>query len=411
VRIAILNWASRPVGGSGSYLRTVIPELVRRHHEIAFWHELGEPPDVAPFALPAGRPSWSVDEVGLEPALAGLREWRPQVIFSHGLLDPEIEARTLQIAPAVLLAHAYYGTCISGTKMFKNPTNMPCSRTFGLPCLANYYPRRCGGWSPITMVREFRRQSARFELLSQYQAIVTLSSHMQREYARHGLAATWVKGAVEPGGSASTEVRDRSQHNECRLLFVGRMDRVKGGDYLLDALPRVVSVLNRALNVTFAGDGPARASWQAAAAIAASHERRLRIEFPGWLEPAGVEALLARADLLVLPSVWPEPFALVGLEAARHRLPVAAFAVGGIPDWLRPGVNGFLAPADPPTPSGLADAIIACVRNPETHARLRNGAGSVAAEFVLDHHMEALIRVLEGAAAVLASDGTLEETQ
>ena len=69
-----------------------------------------------------------------------------------------------------------------------------------------------------------------------------------------------------------------------------------------------------------------------------------------------------RADLLVVPSLWPEPFGLVGLEAARHRLPVAAFAVGGIPDWLRPGVNGYLAPGDPPTPGGLADAIIACLR-------------------------------------------------
>ena len=193
-------------------------------------------------------------------------EWRPQVLFSHGLLDPEVEARTLQIAPAVFLAHAYYGTCISGAKMFKSPTNMPCSRTFGWPCLANYYPRRCGGWSPITMVREFRRQSARLELLSQYKAIVTLSSHMQREYARHGLGATWVRGAVEPGVSSATDVPDRRPHDEYRLLFVGRMDHLKGGDYLLDALPRVASALDRTLNVTFVGDGPARASWQAAAA-------------------------------------------------------------------------------------------------------------------------------------------------
>ncbi len=197
MRIAILNWASRPAGGSGSYLRAVIPALAGRGHEIAFWHELGEPPDGDPFALPPGSPSWSVGQIGLEPALAGLSDWRPQVIFSHGLLDPEVEARTLQIAPAVFLAHAYYGTCISGAKMFKSPTNMPCTRTFGWPCLAHYYPRRCGGWSPITMVREFRRQSARFELLSRYKAIVTLSSHMQREYARHGLGATWSGAQVE----------------------------------------------------------------------------------------------------------------------------------------------------------------------------------------------------------------------
>ena len=112
-----------------------------------------------------------------------------------GCIDPEIEARTLQIAPAVFHAHAYYGTCISGAKTFKSPTTMPCSRRFGWPCLVNYYPRRCGGWSPITMVREFRRQAERLQLLSQYKALVTYSAHMQREFARHGIHATCVGAA------------------------------------------------------------------------------------------------------------------------------------------------------------------------------------------------------------------------
>lgn len=37
------------------------------------------------------------------------------------------------------------------------------------------------------MVREYRRQSERLELLFRYRAIVTLSSHMQEEYVRNGL--------------------------------------------------------------------------------------------------------------------------------------------------------------------------------------------------------------------------------
>ena len=201
VRIAILNWTSRPVGGSGSYLRTVIPALARRGHDIAFWHELGEPPDGDPFALPAGSPSWSVEQIGLEPALAGLREWRPDVLFSHGLLDPEVEARTLQIAPAVFLAHAYYGTCISGAKMFKSPTNMPCSRTFGWPCLAHYYPRRCGGWSPITMVREFRRQSATFR-----SAVSVQSDRDAVESHAAGVRASWSRSNVGQGRSGTRRV-------------------------------------------------------------------------------------------------------------------------------------------------------------------------------------------------------------
>ena len=248
------------------------------------------------------------------------------------------------------------------------------------------------------MMREFRRQSERLQLLPRYKALIAHSAHMQDEFARHGIPVTCVGPPMESGPASPGDRADRHTRDAWQLLFVGRMDPLKGGRYLLDALPRVVSALGRRLNVTFAGDGPARASWQAAADGLAAREPRLRIDFAGWLDSGRVDALMAAADLLVVPSLWPEPFGLVGLEAAHHRLPVAAFAVGGIPDWLRPGVNGYLAPGDPPTPGGLADAIIACLKDPDTHARLRDGAGRMAAESDFGQHMDALMRVLHDAA-------------
>ena len=247
------------------------------------------------------------------------------------------------------------------------------------------------------MVREFRRQDHRLALLSTYRAIVTLSSHMQREYERHGLHATWIKGAIEPGpiaDGASASAADR----EWRLLFVGRMDALKGGIFLLDALPLAAKELKRTLSLTFAGDGPARASWSAHATALTRRDPHLQVEFVGWLDRDDVDRRMAAADLLVLPSVWPEPFGLVGLEAGHRRLPVAAFDVGGISEWLRPGVNGHLAPGDPPTATGLAEAIVACLRDRQTHDRLRDGAASVAAEFGLDEHIRALLDTLRAAA-------------
>jgi len=281
--------------------------------------------------------------------------------------------------------------------MFKTPTNIPCSRVFGWPCLVNYYPRRCGGLSPITMVRDFRQQSRRLELMSQYKAVVTLSAHMQREYTRHGVAAKAIGAPAEPA-VPSAGAAGRLNPDLSELLFVGRMVDLKGGTYLLDALPRVASNLGRPLNVTFAGDGPARASWQASAAKLTAKEPGMRVEFTGWRDAGEIDALLARADLLVVPSLWPEPFGLVGLEAARHRLPVAAFAVGGIPDWLHSGVNGYLAPGNPPTAAGLADAIVACLKDRDMHARLREGAAHVLEEFSLERHVDALVQVLGEAA-------------
>jgi glycosyltransferase involved in cell wall biosynthesis len=138
--------------------------------------------------------------------------------------------------------------------------------------------------------------------------------------------------------------------------------------------------------------------------------RKLHIDFAGWLDRDRIAELMARSDLLVLPSLWPEPLGMVGLEAARQHLPVAAFAVGGIPGWLRPGVNGYLARGDPPTPGGLAEAVIACLKDPDTHARLRDGAARVAAEFDFEHHIDELLRVLKGAAGASGGDGGLETT-
>ncbi len=394
MRIAILNWNSRPVGGLDTYLRLVIPALARRGHDLAFLHERGTPTDGDRFGLPAGSPTWSGEDLGAERALASLSEWQPDLLFSHGSLDPHVEASTLRIAPSVFMAHAYYGTCISGAKTFKSPSTRPCSRRFGWPCLLNYYPRHCGGWNPLTMARLFRVQSHRLHLLASYKAVVVYSTSLQGELARHGIDATYLTPPAESGICATVGSRDRDAPNECRLVFAGRMDRLKGGNYLLDALPSVARSLNRRVHLTLAGDGPARASWEAAAARLTTREPNCRIEFAGWLDREEIDALYARADLLVVPSLWPEPFGFVGPEAGRQALPAAAFAVGGIPDWLRPGINGFLAPGDPPTVGGLTDAIVACLKDPETHARLRDGARRVASELSLDHHVDALMRVL-----------------
>jgi glycosyltransferase involved in cell wall biosynthesis len=64
----------------------------------------------------------------------------------------------------------------------------------------------------------------------------------------------------------------------------------------------------------------------------------------------------------VFPSLWPEPYGLAGLEALAAGLPIAAFGSGAVGEWLRDGIDGALAPADPPSPAGLAQAIVKCVR-------------------------------------------------
>jgi glycosyltransferase involved in cell wall biosynthesis len=413
MRIAIAYSHRIKVGGIETYLDQVIPELHRLGHSLAFFHEINGASEREKIALPNGTPAWCVAEMGAKEALSMLRNWRPDLIYAHGLAEPELEEQLLEIAPAVFFAHGYYGTCISGAKSFKRPDVKPCDRRFGARCLLHYYPDRCGGLSPVTMLTEYRRQRERRKLLSTYRAIVTLSSHMREEYINQGFSSERVhrlsfltRQADSTGSNGNgfhgvqpAEAAVASDENPIcwKLLFLGRMDLLKGGNLLIDALPQVCESLSRPVRVTFAGDGPERRAWEGSAALAQKRTRGLEIEFVGWVNEQHREALLKEGHLLVVPSVWPEPFGLVGHEAGLHGVPTAAFAVGGIPEWLRDGVNGYLAPGKPPTSSGLAEAIIKCLSESETHARLRQGAAAMAQKAEMKNHLTPLLQVFESA--------------
>jgi len=274
------------------------------------------------------------------------------------------------------------------------------------------------------MVREYRRQSKRLGLLSTYRAIITHSEHMRAEYVRHGVEPEKVfhlsyyalGGPTQPphdsdappsAGSSSPPENARGGERVSarralpppawRILFLGRMEYLKGGHLLLDALPRVCAELDRPVRVTFAGDGKQRAVWERQAARVLRECEDLSIEFAGWVTGKEREALWNDCDLLVVPSVWPEPFGLVGPEAGLHSVPVVAFGVGGIGEWLKEGLNGHLAGGNPPTSEGLARAIVKTLSDPKGHTRLRRMALVMAREFNVENHLTGLLHVFEGA--------------
>ncbi len=177
------------------------------------------------------------------------------------------------------------------------------------------------------------------------------------------------------------------------------MEFLKGGHIFLNALPPAATALGQPLQVIFAGDGRERRVWEQQAVDVQRKHPELEIQFVGWVDRTRMDQLLSNCDLQVVPSLWPEPFGLVGPEAGLRGVPAAAFAVGGVPDWLKDGVNGYLAPGDPPTSAGLADAIIRCLHDPATHGHLRRGAVKIAEQFSIKNHLAALMKVFEQVAS------------
>ena len=116
---------------------------------------------------------------------------------------------------------------------------------------------------------------------------------------------------------------------KAKVLFIGRLDRQKGFDILIEAarsLEDVMDVRIVGASVVNKFDGA---------------EIPANVSLLGWLDRQQIETQLEAADLVVIPSRW-EAFGLVALEAMRAAKPILAFQSGALPEIVVDGVTGVL---------------------------------------------------------------------
>lgn len=392
MRLLVANYHARPVGGVETYLRAILPLLSARVTTVAILTREGG--DAGPLGVPVPGIDWLADAGDTPDALVrtALR-WRPDVVYSHGLGDPAFEAALAARIPTVAFMHNYGASCASGSKCHAAPVASACARPLGAACLALWWPRQCGGRNPMTMVRMFAEARRRQAALRACRAVAVASRHMVAEMVQNGLPPDRVHCLpLFPTTHIPDDAPPTSRAFQGRILFVGRLTAVKGWRHLLDAWPVASAGLGRPLALTVAGDGPDRAAFEAECL-----RRNVQCQFLGWVAPSQLSAVMRAHDLLAVPSVWPEPFGLVGVEAGCVGLPAVAFAVGGIPEWLTPGVSGECAPGRAPDAAAFADALVRAASDPAHLQRLRVGAWETARRFSAGAHVDRLVALLRGA--------------
>lgn len=297
-------------------IRNLFTPFGERHHALAHlaWHVVDDwyrtHPDVA----------------------ALLDDFRPDVVNTHtfnGLSAQIWELARARGLPLVHTLHDYYLLCPR------------CSRAVD----AHACDRTCGSCALLTTGR--RRRS---ELV---QSVVSVSRRTLDLHLEEGLFANASHHVIHNAAHPDLSIQPMAPVTRpLRIGYMGRFAPEKGVRPLVEAVARLGPQTARLVLAGHASEEERSALSDAAPGAA--------LEFLGFIAPRD---FYARVDVAVVPSLWEEPGALVVLDALGAGRPVVVTRFGGLPELVKDGVTGWIAPtADA---DGIEKVLRRLVENPQ----------------------------------------------
>jgi glycosyltransferase involved in cell wall biosynthesis len=316
MKILVLNYEFPPIGGGGGQAAAdLCRALANRGHLIRVITSLG--PGVEKFETQQGYRIQRVNVgrrtaarasflsmlryllAGFIPAYRQIRSWAPDVIHVHFAVPTGVLAWVL---------HRLTGT--------------PYLLTVHLGDVPGGVPQKTGKWFRwvLPFTPPIWRRAGR---------VVAVS-----EYTRH-LATTHYDVPIDviPNGVPLKQGLRVQVQSPPQFLFAGRFQPQKNLHFLVDALGEVRDLEWRCVLV---GDGPQRQSVQNRVR---ENGLESRINFTGWISPQEVDDLMARSDILVMPSLS-EGLPVVGVQALANGLALVVNQAGGLSELVNDGING-----------------------------------------------------------------------
>lgn len=171
-------------------------------------------------------------------------------------------------------------------------------------------------------------------------------------------------------------VPHRAGKKHINLVFVGKIDENKGALRVIQAVALLPPEIRERVRLIIAGEGDVELARRQAQSL-----NLPQVTVLGWIDSPQREEVLAGGDVFVLPSLR-EGLPMSILEALAWALPVISSPVGGIPEVVRDGFNGFLVP--PADVAAIAQAMQRLIED-ET-LRLQMGMNARASVEHLDIH-------------------------
>lgn len=386
MKILHLTNTFAPAGGIETYVLKLVALLNEKGHQnLIIYREShartnknnGNPVFFVPYTT-----DWDTDR---EKILRIIAEQNPDIVYMHDVYDALLVQQLATAVPTVGYVHIFYPVCPGMGKLFHRDDTV-CEQAFGWKCIANIYLRQCAtARNPISVWQIYHRTQQYLEGYRQLPKVVVASEYMKQLMIQNGMKDEKLSVLPPHFISSETETVNTIGGDGQTVLFVGRLEYEKGIPYLLKAIER----LPKRFRLIVTGDGSRQQEYKT---LAEQMGLADRVQFLGWVCEDDLHGLYRQATVSVVPSIMPEPFGKVGIEAMANGCPVVAFDVGGISDWLIDGFNGFLVPSL--DVEAFADRLLCLLNDPDLALRMgQAGKKYVLETFTEEKHIQQLEQI------------------
>ena len=378
-------------GGTETYLRALLPALVARGHTVRVLARSASFPDA--YAVAIDVVPWSDEH---DPPSAGAAQavahfasaLAPDVAVVHNVLDAGVLEAARRLVPRVVYhLHDHRPFCPNGDRVYPQGGGI-CGAAMGAPaCGWHAVVNGCAYGPRLRTLALIRIREAVARAVISSDASIAFSQYVAALARHNGVPSRKVhviSPALEDSAFAASPAPRPSGDN---VLFAGRVVPSKGARSLARALSRIPPPDRPLLRL--AGDGP-----DLPATLAEARARDLRVEVLGRLDAPAMRAAYDDATLVAVPSLWGEPFGLVGIEAFARGRPVVAYDAGGIAEWLSASNGGGRI-----VPLGDERALAEGVRellHPDGWTDASSRAFSAARAYRLGPHLDRIESIYRG---------------
>lgn len=318
-------------------------------------------------------------------------------VWLHSLFHSLLNFESIDCSRVSFCMHAPVLTCVGGER-FLQSSEIGCQKTISpLGCYLSGIKEKCCTRHPQKFLNQFsviqkitsKTSKTKFIAFSTY----TYSNFLQQYPALEARTSR-----LQLFGQDMRKFSPALQKREgdmFKLLYLGRIISHKGVHLLMRAW---IDLMAKGIKteLTIIGSNPHYAYhefFELEKQIKREEMLRNRYRRSGWAAPSELADAMVVSDLLVVPSMYPEAFGLVGVEAMSLGLPALAFNVGGLSEWCVHGRTGVLL-ADLSAESlslGLEEVIM----NPHSLQNMRSECRKFyEAHFTISKHMVSIEKMI-----------------